>query len=359
MIKVENLKLDFPGRLNFSIDKLEIKKGRIFTIIGPTGAGKSTFLNILALFQKPDSGKIEIWGQDILSLRNKLEFRRRISYVLSQPYLLNDSVYNNIVFPLRLRGIKDTRAVDEMLDLFRIGHLKIVKALTLSQGQMHRVALARAFVTDPELILLDEPFLSLDQRYKEELMSQLRGIIHIKKTSAIFVTQDQLETLSLADDLAVIKNGKVLQQGSPEDIFTRPAVRDVADFVGVETILEGAIFKKEDNLCFIKVRDNVLESVSEYNVGDDVFVCIRPEEVTVAAFSSGAGKISDASSARNHFKAQVTNIEPWRLGYKLVLNCGFDLVVSVTAQSIRSLNLKVGQEIIASFKATAIHLIRR
>lgn len=351
-IKIRNLKLDFPGRLNLFVEELLIEEGRIFTIIGPNGAGKSTFLNIMALFQKPDNGTVEIWGENVLNLKNKLAFRRKISFLFSQPYLLNETVYNNIALPLRLRRLHDTKAVDEMLDLFKIGHLRAYRANTLSKGQMHRVALARAFVSRPKLLLLDEPFLSLDPRYKETLMSQLRSIIHAQGTTVIFITQDQVEALSLADDLAVMKDGRVLQQGNPEDIFTKPASKEVADFVGVETVIECVIIRKEDNLCFVKVRDKVLEVVSVCNEGDNVFVCIRPEDVVIA-------KHIDSSSARNHFKATIINIEPWRLEYKLSLDCGFNLVASVTAQSVKGLDLRIGQEIIASFKATAVHVIRR
>jgi len=352
MIEIENLKLDFPGRLNLFIEKLSIKKGGIFAIIGPNGAGKSTFLNIIALFQKPDKGTIEIWGKNILNLKDKLTFRRKISLVFSQPYLFSGSVYNNISLPLRLRGMRDTRAVDEMLGLFRIGHLKESKTDALSQGEMHRVALARAFVSRPQLLLLDEPFLSLDPSYKEELIVQLGHIIHTQETTVIFVTQDQLEALSLSDNLAVMMDGKILQQGRPQGIFSKPDSKEIADFVGVETILEGDIFKKEDNLCFVKVGEKIIEAVSEYDAGNSVFVCIRPEDVVISRYA-------DISSARNHFKGQISDIEPWGLGYKLRLGCGFSLIASVTKQSVENLNLKPGEEIFASFKATAIHLIRR
>ncbi len=352
MIKIEDLKLDFPGRLALFIDKLSIEKGRVLTIIGPNGAGKTTLLNIIALFQKPDNGSIQIGGEDILKIRDKLNFRRKTSFIFSQPYLFNETVYNNIALPLRLRGMRDTEAVDEMLDLFRIGHLKMNMAATLSQGEKHRVALARAFVTQPRLVLLDEPFLSLDARFKESLINDLRRIIKLSKATVIFVTQDQFEALALCDTMAVMVNGKILQQAGPEDIFARPGSKEVADFVGIETIIEGPIYKKEDNLCFIKVKDKILEAVSEYSEGDDVFVCIRPEDVTVS-------KHIDRNSARNHFKATIIHIEPWRLEYKLSLDCGFNLVASVTAQSVKSLGLKIGQEIIASFKATAVHIIKR
>jgi len=352
MIKIESLKLSFPGRLDFLIDELSIEEGRISAIIGPNGAGKTTLLNIIALFQKPDHGSIRIWGEDILKIRDKLNFRRKISFVFSQPYLINRTVYDNVVLPLRLRGIRGTQAVDEMLDLFKIGRLKNNTASTLSQGEKHRVSLARAFVTRPRLVLLDEPFLSLDARFKESLIDDLRRIISLNKITAIFVTQDHFEALALSDTIAVMMNGKILQMSSPEDIFTRPASREAADFVGVETIIEGLISKKEDNLCFIKVREKVLEAVSAYSEGDDVFICIRPEDVTVS-------KHMDTNSARNHFKAVIINIEPWRLEYKVSLDCGFNLIASVTAQSVKSLDLRAGGEVIASFKATAVHLIRR
>ncbi len=219
MIKVKDLKLNFPGRLNLSINELSIKKGKIFAIIGPNGAGKSTFLNIIALLQKPDDGIVEIWGENILNLKAKIGFRRKISFIFSQPYLLNDTVFDNIALPLRLRSIYNKSDVNEALDLFKIRHLKANKAHTLSQGEMHRVALARAFVTRPQLILLDEPFLSLDALYKRELISQLRDIIHAWQATAIFVTQDRSEVLSLADDMILLKDGKVLQRGRPEDML--------------------------------------------------------------------------------------------------------------------------------------------
>lgn len=352
MIEIKNLKLDFPGRLNLFINKLSVEKGRILAIIGPNGSGKTTLLNIIALFQKPDNGSLEIFGENIFNMKDKLAFRRETSFIFSQPYLFNETVYNNIALPLCLRGMHDTGAVDEMLDLFKISRLKMNLAATLSQGEKHRVSLARAFVTKPKLILLDEPFLSLDSRFKESLISDLRRIIKLNKITTIFVTQDQSEALALCDTMAVMINGRVLQQAGPEDIFTRPGSKEVADFVGIETIIEGPICKKEGNLCFIKVKDKILEAVSEYSEGDDVFICIRPEDVVVS-------KHIDTNSARNHFKAIIINIEPWRLEYKLSLDCGFNLAVSVTAQSVKNLDLRIGQEIVASFKATAVHLIRR
>jgi tungstate transport system ATP-binding protein len=352
MVRIRNLYLEYSEGFSLFIDKLFIEEGKIFTFIGPNGAGKTTLLNIIALFEKPKTGSIEIFGQDILNIKDKLSFRRSISFVFSQPYLLNDTVYNNIALPLRLRGNLKKANIQKICDFFKIAHLKERNALKISQGEKHRVALARAFVTEPKLVLMDEPFLSLDAGYKESLIVDLRRIIKMNRITTFFVTQDRLEALSIADEMAMMKAGRILQQASPLEVFNRPVSKEVADFVGIETIVEGNIFKKEDNLCFVRVNSEIIEAISGYNVDDDVFICIRPEDVVVL-------KTQDSGSCRNLFKARIIKIEPRMLEYKLTLDAGFNLVSFVSRQSIENLNLKVGEYVFVAFKATAIHLIKR
>lgn len=356
MIKVRNLSLEYPGRFSLFIDSLAIEEGEILGIIGPNGAGKTTLLNIIAMLEKPRAGNVEISGRDISNRKNKLYLRRCMSFVFSQPHLLDKTVYENISLPLKLRGMCDGALVEEVLEVFKINHLKTGAAAALSQGEKHRVSLARAFVTKPKALLLDEPFLSLDPRYKEILAGELRRIVKLNRVTAIFVSQDRDEILSLADRICVMQEGKILQQGRPSDIFIRPASKEIADFVGMETILEGGIIKKEGSLCFIKVKDSLLEAVSEYNTGDNVFVCIRPEDVVIFPQVDSSAALS---SARNRFKAKIISIERWGLRYKIILDCGFNLVVSVSRQSLEELDLKIGKESFVFFKATAIHLIRR
>lgn len=352
MVKISNLNLEYSNHFRLSVDNLVIEEGKIFTIIGPNGAGKTTLLNIIAMFEKPNTGKVEVFGENVLNGKANLHLRRKMAFVFLQPYLFNNTVYNNISLPLRLRGIRNSSRTEEMLELFKISHLRNNNATRLSQGEKHRVALARAFVTKPKLLLLDEPFLSLDEPCKKLLIEELRTILKSNKTTSIFVTQDQAEALSLADNMAVMKDGRILQQGKPQEIFNRPASIDVANFTGTETIVEGMIVKKEGNLCFIKVADKVLEAISGYSVGDKVFVCIRPEDVVIS-------RHLETASTRNNFKAKLINIAAWGLKYKLNLDCGFDLCASLTKQSLENLGLKIGEEIFASFKATAIHLIKR
>jgi len=352
MIKLRNLDLRLPSGFALAIDSLDIKEGEVFAIIGPNGAGKTTLLNVLALLRETNPGALEIGGANALAAANRTGLRRSMSYLFSRPYLVNDTVYNNVLLPLKFRGERDAGRVAEMLEIFRITHLRDRGTGQLSQGERHRVSLARAFVTRPKLVLLDEPFSSLDARVKETIISDLGRITRAAKTTVVLVTQDQEEALALADTLAVIKDGCLLQRGEPQELFSRPASKDVADFVGVETILRGEIAAKSDNLCSVRVGGSTLEVISGCEAGDKVLVCVRPEAVTVS-------KAAEANSMRNHFRGKIVSIEPWRLEYRLSIDCGFSLIVGVTKRSLDEMGLKPGDEVFASFKATAAHLIRR
>lgn len=351
MIKLSNLRLNV-GAFSLAVDSLKIREGEVFAIIGPNGAGKTTLLNAMAMLKTPASGTLRIMGRDALAPANKLFLRRAMSVVFSQPYLTNDTVYNNVALPLKLRGKKDGAAVEEALELFRITHLKSRNAKTLSQGESHRAVLARAFVTKPKLVLLDEPFSALDERVKDSIARDLRRVLKGSGASVVFVTQDQGGALTLCDTLGVLVDGRILQQGEPQDIFTRPASAEVADFVGVETILPGKVAVKQDNLCSVEAGGHTLMVVSDCEAGDSVFVCIRPEDVSVSLSAEAGGR-------RNNFKSKVISVAPWGLEYKVELDCGFTLRAAVTKQLVDGLGLAGGCGVYASFKATALHLIKR
>ena len=289
---------------------------------------------------------------DALRPANRLLLRRAMSVVFSQPYLVNDTVFANVALPLKLRGRVDRAAVDAALELFRITHLKDRNAKTLSQGESHRAALARAFVTEPKLLLLDEPFGSLDERVKESITRDLRRVMKDSGAAAVLVTQDQEGALTLCDTLAVLVNGRLLQQGEPQEIFSRPASKEVADFVGVETILAGRVVSNQDNLCTVEACGKTLMAVSGCAAGDSVFFCLRPEDVSISLNA-------DAGGRRNNFKSVVAAVAPWGLEYKVELDCGFTAQAAVTKQLVDGLGLKPGREVYASFKATAAHLIKR
>jgi len=352
MIEIKNLLLDFNGHFKLSIDNLIIPKGEIFAVIGPNGAGKTTLLNTIALFEKPEKGIINVFGENILNLRDRISFRRKCSYVFPQPHLLNETVYYNILLPLKFRGVRAKGNPERVLDFFRIKHLKYKNASMLSNGERHRVALARAFVTDPELILFDEPFSGLDSLCKESIINDIKKTVQLCKTTIIFVTQDYNEVLALADEVAIMMDGVILQRGKPEEILTRPVSKKIADFVGIKTIVETEIVKKENNLCYVKTGGKTIEVVSDYNCGDRVYLCIRPEDVIISRYE-------EKNSARNHLQGKISYIERLVDRYQMSIDCGFELIAFITKNSFEELNLKIGEDVFVSFKATAIHLIKK
>jgi len=358
-VSIEGLSFAFAGgAFHLDIERLSVGVGRILGIIGPNGAGKTTLLNIIALFERPAAGTVRILDRDITrGSCDTLALRREMSYMLSQPPLLSDTAFNNARLPLVLRGIRDMRIVDDMLALVGMETMKDRDVRTLSQGQRSRVALARALVSRPALLLLDEPFAHLDAQYKEGLIGVLGPMLRQSGTSVLFVTQNHDEALAFGDDLAVMMEGTIAQCAPPADVFNKPASPMVASFVGADTVLDGVIVHADGGLVEIAVGDRRIEAVAPHDVGDHVMVCIRPEAVTLDVPRAGDGVA--ASSARNHLRGIVTCIEEQRLECTVTLDCGFTLAATVTKQSVARLRLKPGSEVVAAFKATAAHVVRR
>jgi tungstate transport system ATP-binding protein len=352
MIRLSGLRLGFDSGFRLEVDELDVREGEVLAVIGPNGAGKTTLLNAMAMLAEPEAGRLELMGADALAPANRLRLRRAMSAVFSQPYLVGGTVRDNVALPLRLRGVSDGAAVERALELFKIKHLEGRDAKTLSQGESHRTALARAFVTGPKLLLLDEPFGSLDERVKDAITRDLRAVVKASGAAVVLVTQDQAGALTLCDTLAVMIGGRILQKGEPQGIFARPSSKEVADFVGVETMLPGKVVSSSDNLCAVEAGGATLMAVSDCQPGDSVFFCLRPEDVSVSLSA-------DAGGRRNNFKARVAAVSPWGLEYRVELDCGFTMQAAVTKQLVDGLGLKPGLEVYASFKAVAAHLIKR
>jgi tungstate transport system ATP-binding protein len=246
------------------------------------------------------------------------------------------------------------RIVGEQLDQFGIAHLGQRSARTLSGGEAQRTSLARAFSTQPELLLLDEPFASLDPPSRESLIEDLERILRQTQTTTVFATHDRLEALRLSDRIAVMNQGKIFQIGSPEEVMNHPVDEFVASFVGVETILTGKVTKRNGGTFVAAVSSHEIEAVGEVQLGEEVILCIRPENVTLVDQSS-----KEATSARNLFPGKIEKIISLGLYQKVQLNCGFPLIAYVTHHSVERLSLREEKVVMASFKATAIHVVRR
>ncbi|MFS8665329.1 MAG: ABC transporter ATP-binding protein [Limnochordales bacterium] len=221
---------------------LAIEEGEFFALLGPSGSGKTTVLRLIAGFLKPDSGRITIGGQAVDAVP---PYQRDIGMVF-QSYALfpHMTVYGNLAFGLSVRGVPKAeirRRVQEMLELVRLPGMENRRPHQLSGGQQQRVALARALITNPKVVLLDEPLAALDKRLREAMQVELKQIQRQVGITAIFVTHDQEEALTLADRIAIMNQGQVEQVGTPADVYERPRTAFVAGFLGDANFFAGRV----------------------------------------------------------------------------------------------------------------------
>src|SRR5579864_441197 len=217
---------------------LVVDRGEFFTLVGPSGSGKTTMLRMIAGFERPDSGRIELAGRDVTSIP---PYQRETNTVF-QDYALfpHMSVADNIGYGLRIKGVaRETRdkRVQRALDMVRLSGLGGRRPNQLSGGQRQRVALARAVVNEPVVLLLDEPLGALDLKLRQEMQIELKQIQKEVGITFIYVTHDQEEALTMSDRMAVMSNGRIEQIGSPVDVYERPATEFVAGFIGISNVL--------------------------------------------------------------------------------------------------------------------------
>ncbi len=356
LLEVRGLIVEAGGSRLLDIPSLGLCASEVLSLVGPNGAGKSTLLLALSGISRPTGGEVLFRGRRIHDPAFNLEYRRRIALVFQEPLLFDGTVGENVATGLRIRGlakVETDRRVGENLARFRIGHLRGRRARTLSGGEAQRTSLARALATGPELLLLDEPFAALDPPAREALLNDLEETLRQTGIAAVFATHDRLEALRLADRMAVMHDGRILQDGPPAEVMNRPRDEFVASFVGVETIIPGEVTARNGGSITVAAHHGEVEVVGDFFPGERVLLCIRPEQVTLSV-NSPAGR----SSARNSFPGVIERLIPLGHTTKVVLDCGFPLPALVTNHSVEELELRVGLPVTASVKATAIHVIR-
>jgi tungstate transport system ATP-binding protein len=357
LLAVRGLQVRRGGSLVLDISSLTVEEGTVLALIGPNGAGKTTLMQTLACLLKPHGGEFFFKGEKVHSGHGLLKYRRRLSMVFQEPLLFDATVFQNVASGLKIRGMDreevEKRVMDN-LQRFGISHLKARSARKISGGEAQRTALARALAIQPEILFLDEPFASLDPPTRESLMEDLEKILRQTNTTAVFATHDRMEALRLSDRVAVMKDGRILQVGPPSEVMNQPVDEFAASFVGVETILPGEVVRREGGSFVASILGQEVEAVGEVEAGEEVVFCIRPENVTLTVPPH-----PEATSARNVFFGWVAKVVPLGLFYRVHLDCGFPLVAYVTRHSLENLSLAQGREVYASFKATAIHVIRK
>ncbi|NJE53951.1 tungstate ABC transporter ATP-binding protein WtpC [Thermococcus sp. 21S9] len=343
MLRAEGISKDWK-EFHLRDITLEVKEGEHFIILGPSGAGKTVLLEIIAGIIEPDSGRVYLRGRDVTDLPPE---KRGLAYV-PQNYALfpNMSVYDNIAFGLKVRKVPKPeieRKVREISKVLGIEHLLHRKPRTLSGGEQQRVALARALVVEPPLILLDEPFANLDVGTRAKLLTEMKRWRRELGFTALHVTHSFEEAISLGDRVGVMLDGRLVQVGKVRDVFSRPVSEEVARFLGFENIIEGIAEGR-------KLRVNGVEIELPVEAKGRVRVGLRPEDIIISTEPI-------RSSARNEFKAVVESIEELGPLVRVRLSLGdLSLTAFITRSSMLELGIEKGKEVYVSFKASALHV---
>ena len=355
VLALANVRVGYGGADVLDVPSLEIAEGEVLAVIGPNGSGKSTLLRVAGLLERPTTGRVSCGGRAV-DATHALAERRRMAMVFQQPLLADMTVAENVALGLAFRGVGADLAearVGRWLERLNIAPLRDRRARTLSGGEAQRVALARALVVAPDLLLLDEPFAGLDAPSREALLPELAAILRGDRVTTVLVSHDRGEAQALADRVAVLMRGRILQLDETARVFHAPVSEEVARFVGVETIVTGRVLTRDGGVTVVEVAGRKLEVAAPGRPGELVRLGIRPEDVTLTLPTEHA----PLSSARNHLTGTIRQLVPWAPATRVVVDVGFPLVATVTARSATDLGLAEGLPITAVFKASAAHLI--
>ncbi|WP_375458293.1 ABC transporter ATP-binding protein [uncultured Enterovirga sp.] len=321
-LRIEHLSKHYGAVAALDDVSLTVEAGEFLTLLGPSGSGKTTLLMSTAGFVEPSAGTIRLDGQPILHLPPE---RRHFGMVF-QGYALfpHLTVARNVAFPLEVRGRDQAtveREVRAALDLVQLGHLAGRFPRQLSGGQQQRVALARALVFEPHLLLLDEPLSALDRKLRLEVQIELK-ILHRKVgRTFVYVTHDQDEALSMSDRIAIMRDGRIVQHGTPQDLYEHPRTRFVADFLGRSNFLEGHVEgRSAAEIAYRCGASRFVQAIRSGDVeaaaaGDAVTVSLRPEKIRLLAEGEhapnvAAGRLASWSyfGTQFHLVAQVDGL---------------------------------------------------
>ncbi len=274
---------------------LIIEPGELFFLLGPSGCGKTTLLRCIAGFNEPDSGKVLIGGRDVTHVPP----HERDTGMVFQSYALwpHMTVAENVAFGLEMRKLAKTeidQRVNEALAMVQMSDRAEYKPNQLSGGQQQRVALARALVIKPTCLLLDEPLSNLDAKLRLEMRSEIRRICKTSGLTAVYVTHDQSEALSIADRMVVLNKGRIQQLGTPQQIYRQPNSRFVAEFIGESNFIVGAITDIKADLIVVKTTIGLITShqqIQNFTLNQAVILSIRPEIIRLGESPSDSPNI--------------------------------------------------------------------
>jgi putative spermidine/putrescine transport system ATP-binding protein len=296
--------------------ELNIEQGEFVSLLGPSGSGKTTILMMLAGFEQPTTGQIIVAGQALTTVPT---YKRNMGVVF-QNYALfpHMSVGENIAFPLQMRGVpkpETTARVSRVLDMVQLSHVTDRRPVQLSGGQQQRIALARALVFQPQVVLMDEPLGALDKQLREQMQLDIRDLHRKLGLTIVFVTHDQSEALTMSDRVAVFNKGKIEQIGTPRQVYDKPASRFVAEFIGETNLMAGTVEARRGSSAIVRLSSGeqiIAASVSFVAEQKPVLLSLRPERVQLTQDRSNfensfAMTVVDSVYQGDHLRIKLSN----------------------------------------------------
>lgn len=356
LLRAERLRRRYGARLVVDVDALEVRAGEVLAVLGPNGAGKSTLFRLLLLLERPEAGRILLDGQPVKA--GDTSAMRRLAGMFQRPFLFDDTVHANIGFGLngrRLSRAERAERVSAALRWLDIEPLAGRRARTLSGGEAQRVALARALVIEPDVLVLDEPTANLDVTVRRRFREDLERLARRRARAAILITHDPADAFSLADRIAVMQDGRIVQEGTPEELVLDPATPFIATFTGAELMLDGVVLCIEQGVSAVELAAGVVihaaagQNGDRVTVGSRVHVAYRPEDV-VLALPGDEG----VTSAVNRFTAEVDALIPAGGLVRVRLRGPLELAALLTRRSAEMLGLAPRTIVVAQIKATAL-----
>jgi molybdate transport system ATP-binding protein/molybdate/tungstate transport system ATP-binding protein len=346
LIRIEHISKDL-GEFFLEDVSLEIEAGDYFMLLGPTGAGKTILLETIAGIYRPDRGRIFLNGREITGLPPR---DRHIGMVY-QDYMLfpHLSVEENITFGLRSKRVPKSKAEEKarnLTELLGVSHLRHRYPGTLSGGEQQRIAIARALVVEPDVLLLDEPLSALDSETKGRLREELRKLHALTHVTIIHVTHSFDEAFLLGNQMAIMRKGNIAQVGAPVDVFSKPNSKFVAEFLGIGNLFKGESVI-ENGLSLITVENTRMVSVVPKK--GSIHVSIRPENILVSLKPI-------ASSARNAFTGPIQNILDGGTIIRITVDVGIPVIAAITRRSFEDMKLREGLQVHLTFKAADVHV---
>ena len=346
LLAARALRQSYGGKRVVDVAELSISAGEVLAVLGANGAGKSTLFRLLLKLERPESGTVTSSG--------------RTAGVFQHPYLFDGTVADNIGYGLAGVNAAERRGrVKELAEMFGVSEMLDRHVRRLSGGEAQRVALARALAIHPDVLLLDEPTANLDAPLKRQFREDLLRSVRAHSRSALIITHDSADAFGLADRIAVMDRGRIVQTGTPDDILADPGTPFVAAFTGAELLLNGSVTEIADDLVYVVLTEGgavwaALPPGRNWPAerGTRVHVAYRPEDVVISSVDT-----SIELSARNHFRLRVAALTGTAGLVRLRLEGHPPLSAVLTRTSCESLGIRPGGEVIAHLKAAALRAL--